>query len=237
MTELLLAVAVFIASHSLPATPAIRRRLIGWLGRGGYMAGYSALSLGLLVWIGVAYRAAPYVGLWGPDLRLHWVPVLGMPVVCLLVVWGLLTANPLSLSLRQAAVPTERGASPQEPASPLLRVTRHPVLWGLALWAAVHLTANGDGASVILFGLMGGLALGGMRMMDRRRRTQLGEDRWRDLAAAAPTLNLKAVPGLLAVSGGVGGWRVLAVVGAAALLYGGLILAHAPVIGVSPLPW
>ena len=32
------------------------------------------------------------------------------------------------------------------------RFTRHPMLWGIALWSGVHLTANGDLAEVLLFG-------------------------------------------------------------------------------------
>jgi uncharacterized membrane protein len=38
------------------------------------------------------------------------------------------------------------------PARGIQRVTRHPFLWGVAVWAFVHLIANGDVASLMLFG-------------------------------------------------------------------------------------
>lgn len=34
----------------------------------------------------------------------------------------------------------------------IVRITRHPFLWGVALWALVHFIVNGDLASVILSG-------------------------------------------------------------------------------------
>ncbi len=232
MTPLVLAVLVFIAAHSLPASPPVRAALIRRIGKPAYMLAYSALSLLLIVWIGVAYRQAPYIGLWGPDPRLHWVPLLGMPVVCLLVSAGLATPNPLSLTLRRSASGQtgQTGLTTQVP--PLLRLSRHPVLLGLALWAGLHGVANGDVASLILFGLMGGLALGGMAMMDLRRRRRLGDAVWLPLAAAAPRLNLLALPSALRPRR-----PLLLALLAAALLYGLLLHAHQPVIGVSPLPW
>lgn len=229
MTPLVLAVLVFIAAHSLPASPSVRAALIRRIGKPAYMLAYSVLSLLLIVWIGVAYRQAPYIGLWGPDPRLHWVPLLGMPVVCLLVCAGLATPNPLSLTLRRSASGQPR-LTAQVP--PLLRLSRHPVLLGLALWAGLHGVANGDVASLILFGLMGGLALGGMAMMDLRRRRRLGDAVWLPLAAAAPRLNLLALPSALRPRP-----PLLLALLAAALLYVLLLHAHQPVIGVSPLPW
>jgi uncharacterized membrane protein len=39
---------------------------------------------------------------------------------------------------------------------------RHPMLWGIVVWAVAHLLVNGDLASVVLFG---GLGLGGLIQM------------------------------------------------------------------------
>jgi hypothetical protein len=44
---------------------------------------------------------------------------------------------------------------------------RHPMLWGTAIWAVAHLAVNGDLASVILFGSMGGWALFSMKLINR----------------------------------------------------------------------
>jgi protein-S-isoprenylcysteine O-methyltransferase Ste14 len=41
----------------------------------------------------------------------------------------------------------------------IVRVTRHPFLIGVGLWAVVHLVANGDVASFIFFGAFAVTAL------------------------------------------------------------------------------
>jgi uncharacterized membrane protein len=39
------------------------------------------------------------------------------------------------------------------------RFTAHPMLWAVTVWAAAHLLANGDLASLVLFGGLGTFAL------------------------------------------------------------------------------
>ena len=55
------------------------------------------------------------------------------------------------------------------PATGIIRVTRHPFMWGVGLWALLHLAANGDEASVIFFGSLAVLALVGTLLIDARR--------------------------------------------------------------------
>jgi uncharacterized membrane protein len=62
-----------------------------------------------------------------------------------------------------------------EPARGVLRITRHPVMWGVGLWAAVHLVANGDLASLLFFGGFLLTALGGAWHLDRRLAATEGE--------------------------------------------------------------
>jgi predicted DCC family thiol-disulfide oxidoreductase YuxK len=69
-----------------------------------------------------------------------------------------------------------------EPARGVLRITRHPVMWGVGLWAAVHLVANGDLASLLFFGGFLLTALGGAWHLDRRLAATEGE-RWRCFVA------------------------------------------------------
>ena len=44
---------------------------------------------------------------------------------------------------------------------------RHPMLWGMVVWAAAHLLVNGDQASVVLFGGLGLWALAEMVLINR----------------------------------------------------------------------
>jgi len=70
-------------------------------------------------------------------------------------------------------------------------ITRHPFLWGIALWALVHLIINGDLASLILFGSLLLLAVGGTLAIDARRGATLVNNgpslqRWRPILRLPP---------------------------------------------------
>lgn len=227
MTQLILAVVVFLLTHMIPALPRLRAGLVASMGRRVYLGAYSVLSLVVLAWVGHAYAQAPYVPLWDHEPRLAWVPAVVMFPALLLVTAGLVRPNPLSLGR----------AAGYDPARPgVLAVVRHPVPWGLALWAAAHMAANGDVAAWILFGLLLILSLGGMAGLDAKKKRQLGEAEWRRLAAPTSAWPFQALlagrvrPRLRATGG-----TVMIVVIAAAL-YRLILALHEPVIGVSPWP-
>ena len=50
----------------------------------------------------------------------------------------------------------------------MLRITRHPFLWGMALWGAKHLLVNGERFAVMLFGALALMAIFGARSIDRK---------------------------------------------------------------------
>ena len=169
-----------LASHAIPARPSVRGRLVGVVGERPYILLYSAMSLILLGWLFRSAGEAPYVELWPAMDWQRLVPQLVVPAAFALGTIGLFTANPLSLSANR------RDAS--DSAAGILGVTRHPVLWALALWAAAHMVPNGDLAHVVLFGTLLALCLVGMALMDRRAARRLGRDRWAELAAQRPLL-------------------------------------------------
>lgn len=214
MLHLSLAVSAFLVSHMIPAVPAVRTRLIGLFGWRGYLAGYSALSLLVLGWVVVAYAQAPYVEVWAYDPALRWVPILLMPVACVLLVAGLVRPNPLSVSLWRG-----RGLEDGQAAG-LFGVLRHPVPWAFALWAGAHLAPNGDAASVVLFGLLLVLSVGGMHGLDAKRRRVLGGAVWGSLASRRVNVSGAEVAGAL---GGL-------------VLYGLFAVLHEAVIGIAPWP-
>jgi len=114
-----------------------------------------------------------------------------------------------------------------DPARPgIVRLSRHPLLLALALWAAAHVVPNGDLAHVILFGTFAAFALLGGRLIDRRKRREMGPEwqRMLDRGAEAPLL-------LASLSGGA-----LLRLAAGVALYGALLWAHPLLFGVSPLP-
>jgi uncharacterized membrane protein len=160
----ILAFAVFLALHSIPAIPGIRQRLVAILGRKLYLATYSLISIAALAWVFHAAFALDYLELWAPAAWQAWVAIASVPVALFLLVAGLISPNPLSISFRRG----------EEKAGAIVAVTRHPVLWGFVLWAFGHLVVNGDLRSVMLFGALGIFAVIGMVMTERRNRRRLG---------------------------------------------------------------
>ena len=184
MAEFLTTLAVFVLAHVLPTRPPLRRRLISGLGYRAYVAGYSVVSLALLAWVIDAATRAPYIGLWTPQPWQYAVAVLGMPVALMLLAAGLATPNPLSVT-----VVRPRSGTP----AAVLAITRHPILWGFAIWALVHVPPNGDLVSLILFGGSAAFALLGTLALDRRRRRELGPAVWADATAATSNLPFMAL--------------------------------------------
>jgi uncharacterized membrane protein len=88
----------------------------------------------------------------------------------------------------------------------LKRFTRHPMLWGVTIWAAVHLLSNGDLASLILFGSFGAFSLFDMWSANRR----------------GAELSSQALPY----------WRDLLVVVVGAIVYVAFLKSHAWLFGV-----
>lgn len=224
MIEFALALLAFLSAHAIPATP-IKPRLVQRLGNRAYLAGYALASLGLLAWLIAAAQAAPYVPLWHPPLELYWLPLaLMLPAFILLT--GIAEPNPLSLSL------SRRAFDPQRPG--LVAVTRHPVLWGFALWGLSHAVANGDLVGVILFGGLAGYALAGMALLGRRKRRDLGAQEWRRLSGVTSTIPFAAI---LAGRAQLR-WRMgdgMLTFGGGALLYALLLWAHPRLFSVDPM--
>lgn len=222
-SEFILAFIAFLAAHVIPMRPALKSPLIAMLGKAGYIAAYSLLSLGLLYWLLMAAGRAPFVEIWPQAVWQRWLVNLSMPVAIALTVFALGVRNPFSFGGR-----TE-GFDPERPG--IIGLTRHPLMWAFAIWAGAHLLANGDLAHVLLFGPLLAFALSGVFAAERRARRALPDF---DRLAAHSSL----WPGAALLSGR---WRprrwpsVIRLLIAAAI-WAALLHLHPAVIGVSPLP-
>lgn len=218
-----IATALFVGSHLLLSHPPIRGVLVARLGEPLFRGIYSVLSLVLLAWMAVAYGDAPVVNAYIPPLGLQHLSLLIMPFACIFLVAGLTTANPSAIG----------GSVPEDGPAGILKITRHPVMWAFALWGIAHLLANGDVASLILFGGITLLALGGARAQDSKKQRQLG-DAWTRFAGHTSFAPFAAlISGRTQMSPAeIGWWRVA--VGLA--LYAVMLWLHSWLFGVSPLP-
>jgi len=225
MTSIILAALFFAGIHLGIAGTTLRDRVTGAIGDRAYQAVFSVASAVGLVWLVMAYRAAPYEPAWG--MLEWWKPVVLvlMFVSVLLVVIGLTTPNPTSVAQEERV---------RKPPEGIVRVTRHPFLVGVALWAVVHLVGNGDLASIVLFAAFAVVALAGTVSIDAKRRRRLGETAWQGFADRTSIVPFAAiVAGRNSFSGSeIGVWRPVVAVVVYAVLLGG----HAHIIGISPFP-
>ena len=224
MLEFLLALAAFLAAHVLPVRTGLRAALVARLGERTYLIGYSLLSLALLAWLIAAAIRAPVVPLWAASLDHYRAALVLMLPACMLMVGGAASPNPLSVSFASAGY---------DAAAPgVVGVTRHPLLWGFALWALAHILPNGELVPLIMFGGFGLFALTGMTIVDRRKRRQLGPE-WERLAAPTSALPFAAWYRHPAARCWRPGAAVVTLVGGAAL-YLALLWLHPHVIGPDP---
>ncbi|MDH3975597.1 MAG: NnrU family protein [Deltaproteobacteria bacterium] len=185
MANLLIASLFFIFIHLFISGTALRKILLNMMGGTAFKAAFALLSLIGVVWMSVAYGRAPHMELWGDLPAIKPVTAFAMFIAFLFVVAGVSTASP-------TAIGGEMLLTGEEPARGILRVTRHPVMWGTSLWGLVHLMANGDGASLIFFGSLLFLSLMGPLLIDRKR-MKLSKRRWDRFAAKTSSFPFIAI--------------------------------------------
>jgi uncharacterized membrane protein len=225
MLQIILAGLFFIVIHIGVAGTPVRDRAVAMLGRRGYGIAFSVASIAGVVWLASAYRRAEYVPLWGqPEWWKLVTDVLMLPAF-VLVVAGLATANPTAMAQERLVSRLPQG---------IVRVTRHPFLVGVALWAFLHLIANGDAASVLFFGALLLVTLAGAPSIDAKRRRAVGEQAWNGFASRTSIVPFAAIAsGRNTFSlAEIGWWRL----GLGVLAYVLFIGGHRHIIGVSPFP-
>ena len=225
MPMLVLSALFFGAIHLGVAGTRLRDGAVARLGDRGYALAFSAASLVGIWWLVNSYKAAPYVETWG---QLAWwkpVAIALMAPAFLLAVVGIATPNPTAVAQEARLAEPPRG---------IVRVTRHPFLVGVGLWAAVHFVGNGDLASAVLFGTFAVVCFAGTASIDAKRERMLGPARWRPFAAQTSILPFAA----LARGRTTLDWRQLVTwrLGLAVLLYALMLGGHAHIVGVSPFP-
>lgn len=130
MMMMLLGLFVFIGIHVVASLRGLRARLIDAVGEGPYKSFFALLAASglLLTAYGFAlWRASGPALVWEPPVALR-------HLTLLLMVFA-------SIAAVAAYVPSH-----------IRTVLKHPLLVAVKTWAVAHLLANGDAASMVLFG-------------------------------------------------------------------------------------
>lgn len=157
--------AAFVGSHFVMSHP-LRAPLVRALGEKGFSLAYTAVGLATLGWVTHAFRAAPGGDLPGSG-EVGWIAASVLTWLAMVLLAGSFIGNP--------ALPTPL-AEQQARAEPagVFRVTRHPMMWAIGLWAASHLILFWSTRTMITAFAMGVLALVGSRLQDGKKARLMG---------------------------------------------------------------
>jgi uncharacterized membrane protein len=169
MGNVVAAAIAFVGTHFLLSHP-LRAPLVRATGEKGFLGLYSLVAFATLGWLVVAYRAAPAaVPLWPVGDTLWAIGTMLMLVGAILFM-GSLVRNPAMPEAKTYKVPEARG---------VFAITRHPMMWGFALWGVVHILVFPDPSNIVLSLAIIFLALVGAHMQDRKKE-RLQPDFWRE---------------------------------------------------------
>ena len=169
MANLVAAVVFFLGIHFGVSGTALRGRLVKLLGEKAFRGLFALTSIVGLIWLVRAYSTAPYIRTWGRLIVLDPLAQPLMLVAAMFVVIGISTPSPTTAGMESQLT---RGAQVRG----ITRITRHPFLWGVALWAFVHFVVNGDVAAALVFGSLLLLSVVGTSSIDAKRRRAYGEN-------------------------------------------------------------
>ena len=140
---------IFLGVHSIRIVDEdAREKAIARLGEGPWKGLYSLASLvgfALIVW-GFARARQDAPELWSPPIWTRHTTILLMLISMLLIGGYLFKKSHIAVA------------------------AHHPMVWGVAVWAAAHLLANGSAADLLLFGAFLGWAVADLSSVYRRDR-------------------------------------------------------------------
>jgi len=224
LTHLVIAIGVFLATHIILAENPARRIIVRAVGERPFAWCYGAIAVLQLIWIGQAIEAAPVDRYWEPPAWAGAIPVLVMPLALLLLVCGFTQNNPTAT--------LASGRLARRDVTGILAVTRHPVMWGLGMWALAHLAVVAEAAEALRYAAFAALALLFLPRIEAKQRAKWGAATWSDFAARSSNIPFAAMlRGRTRLK-----WREIGVVRVAVTtaLYAALLLwLHPKIAGVA----
>lgn len=175
MAALFVWACAWISIHLFISGGCLRNEIVSLVGETAFQILFSALSAGCLIGLCMAYAGAM-----PPDQSLAPLAIGAFAIVqmlsAFLIVGGLTTRSP-------TAVRGESLVGNPDVVRGILRITRHPFLWGIVLWAFSYPLIRRDVAALVFAGALGFVAARGMWSIERKRRRAIwSEERPRRLA-------------------------------------------------------
>lgn len=201
--NLVAAAVAFVGTHFALSHP-LRAHVVKAIRPGGFQIVYSLVSFATFGWMVLAYRAlGPQVGYRDGTATPLWALSSLLTLIAAVLFVGSLLGNP--------ALPDPRAASlADKPVHGVFHVTRHPMMWGFALWALGHAAISPTPRSLVLTGSLGFLALVGSHLQDRKKQALMGAawSGWEAKTSYWPKLGRLPKAGLVPWLGGIVLWLV-----------------------------
>lgn len=228
MISLIAACALFVLIHSLISGTGLRGVITAAIGEKPYRGLFALVSLAAIVWMAMSYNHVSEIGsryLWNLGSAGHGIAMLLVFFALIFVVVGIATRNP-------TAMQQEGLLAQDDPATGIVRITRHPFLVGVTLWSIAHVLANGDLHSLIFFGTFLLVALTGMPNIDTKRQKRDPEGWARFAAKTSRTPFLAIAQGRNSLKVSEIGWgKILAGV----VVFGLILYFHGWIFGINVL--
>ena len=203
LTVLIAASIAFVGTHFVLSHP-LRAPLVNVLGATGFMLVYSLVAFATLGWMAHAFGQVQGSELGGSGTA-GWVIATLLTLPAMLLLLGSFIRNPA------LPAPGAKEAARREPAG-AFRITRHPMMWGIALWAISHIVIWWSWRTNVVALALLILALVRSQLQDGKKREQMGEawaaweaktsfwPRWSAMPSAGALLWLAAILGWLAAT-------------------------------------
>jgi uncharacterized membrane protein len=166
LASLAAASLALVGTHFALSHP-LRAPLVKALGDGAFLGLYSLVAAACIVWMVFAFRAAPAADLGGATGEVGWIVSTVLTLPALVLFLGSLWKNP-ALPNPGAAATIERAPTG------VFAVTRHPMMWGFALWAISHIALWWSWRTLIAASSVLVLALLGARFQDGKKMALMG---------------------------------------------------------------
>lgn len=174
MSLLITTCVLFVGTHLLLSHP-LRAGLASRLGERGFQIVYSIVAIATFILVVQAWRGMPpEPPLWAVGDGL-WIFASLIVLFASILFMGSLVGNPALAApgAEKAATAAPRG---------VFAITRHPMMWGFALWALAHIMVMPTPGQIVLSATIAFLALAGSAGQDVKKARLMG-DAWRGWAA------------------------------------------------------
>lgn len=163
--------ALFVATHLLISSNAVRPRLIKLIGDQPFRGVYSIVAIGTLMPMIIVFARHKHAGVmfwylrnFGPARLLTWIMMFAALII---LVAGVINPGPSSM--------VASAGSAASGAHGVLKLTRHPSFVAISLFGFAHMLMNGWAGDLIFFGAFPALGILGGIHQDRRKLRDLGD--------------------------------------------------------------